>query len=167
MHKQKHLHYAIITVAGFALLFMTVGFAAYGQLVSGNSVAADSRYIRNIGFDAASYNESDTSVLPLARSIGKQSMKLSLHLNPGETYASMINIVNNGSENELLQKIAIDGLPADGVDFRINLSGSEYRETTENIKLAFLRGELNRQQMFVTVEARESADLNLAIGLEF
>ena len=167
MHKQKHLHYAIITVAGFALLFMTVGFAAYGQLASNNSAAADSRYIRNIGFVADSYNESDTSISPLARSIDKQSMALSLHLNPGETYASMINIVNNGSENELLQKIAIDGLPADGVDFRINLSGSEYRETTENIKLAFLRGELNRQQMFVTIEAREPIDLNFSIALEF
>jgi len=169
MHK-KHLHYAIITVTGFAMLFMTVGFTAYAQLTNSNSASADSKYIRNIGFDASSYLESDTSVLPASKSLDKNALKLSLHLNPGESYGSVINIVNNGSEDELLKSIVMEGLPAElanAVDFRVTLSGEDYIGTTDNINLAFLRGELNRQQMFVSVEAREAVDLGLSVAIEF
>lgn len=170
MHKHKHLHFAIITVAGFALLFMVVGFAAYAQLMSGNNVSADSRHIRNVGLDASSYLESDTSISPSSKSISKKSISFALHLNPGETYASVVNLVNNGSDNELLQKIILEGLPpelADVVDFRVTLNVDEYTETAENINLAVLRGELNRQQLFVTVNSQVSADLNLSVSLEF
>lgn len=170
MHKQKHLHYAIITVAGFALLFMVVGFAAYAQLAGANSASANSRYIRNIGFDTSSYLESDSSVFPSSKSFGKQSLKFSLHLNPGESYGSVVNIVNKGSDNELLQKIIMEGVPselANLVDFRVTLNGEDYIGTTEDINLAFLRGELNRQQMFITVESKVSVDLDLSVAIEF
>lgn len=170
MHKQKHLHYAIITVAGFALLFMVVGFAAYAQFTSSNNVSADSRYVRSIGFDPDSYLESDSSVSPSSKTIGKKSLGVSLHLNPGESYACVLNLVNNGSENELLQRIILEGLPpelADLVDFRVTLNADEYTETTENINLAVLRGELNRQQLFMTVTSRASVDLDLSVTLDF
>lgn len=169
MHK-KHLHYAIISVAGFAMLFMTVGFTAYAQLTSANSASADSRYIKSIGFDANSYLESDSSVSPASKSLDKKSLKLSLRLNPGESYGSVINIVNSGSNDELLKSIIMEGLPAElagAVDFRVTLSGEDYIGTTEDINLAFLRGELNRQQMFISVEAREVVNLNLAVAIEF
>ena len=170
MHKQKHLHYAIITVAGLALLFMTVGFAAYAQFASGNNVSADSRYVRNIGLDAKSYLESDSSVSPSAKTISKKSLGVSVHLNPGETYASVINLVNKGSDNELLQKIVLEGVPAelaDIVDFHVTLNADDYFGTTENINLAVLRGELNRQQVFVTATSRAAVDLDLSVTLAF
>ena len=172
MHKKKHLHYAIITVAGFALLFMTVGFTAYAQLTSNNKASANSVYYRDLGFDAASYLESDSSVSPSSKTIDKQSLSISLHLNPGESYASVLNLVNNGSDNELLQKIIMEGLGPelrDQVDFEVSLNGEDYIGTTENINLAVLRGELNRQQMFVSVTSRASApfDLNLSVALDF
>lgn len=170
MHKHKRLHYAIITVAGLALMFMTVGFAAYVQLTSNNNASANSQYIRNIGFDAGSYLESDTSVTPSSKTIDKKSLSISLHLNPGETYASVLNLVNKGSDNELLQKIILEGLPpelANVVDFRVSLNNEDYIGTTENINLAVLRGELNRQQMFITVNSRAAVDLNLSVTIDF
>ena len=151
MHKHKRLHYAIITVAGLALMFMTVGFAAYVQLTSNNNASANSQYIRNIGFDAGSYLESDTSVVPSSKTISKKSLSVSLH-------------------NELLQKIILEGLPpelASVVDFRVSLNNEDYIGTTENINLAVLRGELNRQQMFVTVNSRAAVDLNLSVTIDF
>ena len=39
MHKQKRLHYAVIGVLGFALLFMAIGFAAYAQLLNNDAFA--------------------------------------------------------------------------------------------------------------------------------
>ena len=170
MHKHRRLHYAVITVAGLALLFMTVGFAAYAQFAGGNNASADSRYIRNIGLDASSYLESDNSVSPSSKSIDEKSISFSLHLNPGETYASVINLVNRGSDNELLQKIIMEGLPLELsslVDFRISLNNEDYIGTTENMNLAVLRGELNRQQLFVTVTSQVPVDLNLSIALDF
>ena len=172
MHKKKHLHYAIITVAGFALLFMTVGFTAYAQLTSSNKASANSKYYRDIGFDAGSYLESDNSISPSAKTVDRKSLNLSLHLNPGESYASVLNLVNNGSDHELLQKIIMEGLAPelrDQVDFRVTLNGEDYIGTTEDINLAVLRNELNRQQMFVSVNSRAPAplDLNLSVALDF
>ena len=170
MHKQRHLHYAVISVLGFALLFMTVGFAAYAQFASGNNVSAGSQYFRRVGFDAKSYIESDDSISPSTKTISKESFDFSVQLNQGEHYYAIINIANYGSDNEILDKITMSGLPeelAGKVDFRVSLSGEDYIGTTDGISLAVLRGDINRQQMFVTVSSQVPVSLDLSVALGF
>jgi len=97
MQKRKQLQYAVVGVLGFALLFMTIGFAAYAQLVSNDTASATSNFkaIHKVGFDADSYLQSEESVEPSVKTITGDTIDFSVRLeHPGDTYAAVINIVD-------------------------------------------------------------------------
>ena len=152
MQRQKQLQYAVVGVLGFALLFMTIGFAAYAQLTSLDAASAIDAIapVHNISFDATSYQESDTSVSALSKSIKQHSIDLSVKLaEPGDSYAALVNVVNSGTVDEILDSVHLNGLDeslVDIVDYRICHAG-------------FCHGGASmREQMMITVEYREDAE---------
>ena len=179
MQKRKQLQYAVVGVLGFALLFMTIGFAAYAQLVSNDTAAATSQIkpVHRIGFDAESYLESTTSVSPLVKTITDNEISFNVRLeHPGDTYAAVINIVNHGNVSEILDEIdmtKLDDAVADKVEYRISYDDEDYIGTSYNIGSPIYRGEAARKQMFITVSYKKDAvdtgaiDLDLSAGLVF
>ena len=158
---------------------MTVGFAAYAQLVSNNDASAmvNQNPVHRVGFDAESYLESDTSVVAREKSITPDEFNFAVRLNqPGDSYATVLNIVNTGNVDEILDEIQmteLDPQTAELVDYRISFDEEDYIGTSYNIGSIINRGSANRKQLFVTVEYKADAknagplDLNLATRLVF
>lgn len=178
MQKQKQLHYAVVGVLGFALLFMSIGFVAYAQILNSDSAAAISTPVyRSIGFDADSYQESDTSSPAILKTVNKDNIELTLQLDhPGDRYAALVNITNRGSVDEVLSEITMSELNADlqqYIDYHIEYDNEDYIGTSYGVDTAFLRGDINRQQMMLVAEYKENAPnvgpiyLELAAGLVF
>lgn len=178
MHKQKRLHYAFIGVLSFALLFMAVGFVAYAHLVNNDAFAANSvNPVHNVGFDADSYQESDNSVAPTEKLISGKNFSAKIHLEkPGDNYAALINIVNKGNVEEILDEIQmskIDPAIADSVDYRISFNDEDYIGTSYDIATAINRGQIGSRQMFIQLSYKEDAknispiDLDISAKLIF
>lgn len=178
MQKRKQLQYAVVGVLGFALLFMTIGFAAYAQLVSDDKAAAmsDFKAHHKVGFDADSYLQSEDSVTPSVKTITSDSIDFSIRLEkPGDTYAAVINIVNKSNVTELLSQINMSPLAdsvKDKIDYRITFDDEEYIGTSYNVDGTINRGKSARKQMFITVTYKDGAnagpiDLDLSAGLVF
>ncbi len=165
MQRQKQLQYAVVGVLGFALLFMTIGFAAYAQLTSLDAASAIDAIapVHNISFDATSYQESDTSVSALSKSIKQHSIDLSVKLaEPGDSYAALVNVVNSGTVDEILDSVHLNGLDeslVDIVDYRISFDNAVFTSNTDGVNINFPTGGASmREQMMITVEYREDAE---------
>ena len=178
MQKRKQFQYAVVGVLGFALLFMTIGFAAYAQLVSDDKAAAmsDFKAYHKVGFDADSYLQSEDSVTPSVKTITSDEINFSVRLEkPGDTYAAAINIVNNSNVTEYLSQInmsKLDEKVADKIDYRITFDDEDYIGTSYDIDKNINRGNSARKQMFITVTYKDGKnagpiDLDLSAGLVF
>ena len=178
MQKRKQFQYAVVGVLGFALLFMTIGFAAYAQLVSDDKAAAmsDFKAYHKVGFDANSYLQSESSVSPSEKTITSDSIDYSIRLErPGDTYAAVINVVNKSNVTEILEQInmsKLDDSVKDKIDYRITFDDEDYIGTSYEIGSNINRGESARKQMFITVTYKDGKDagpidLNLSAGLVF
>lgn len=179
MHKRKQLQYAVVGVLGFALLFMTIGFAAYAQLVSNDTASATSNFkaVHKVGFDADSYLQSEESVEPSVKTITGDTIDFSVRLeHPGDTYAAVINIVNHSNVTEIVDQIrmsVLDEKIADKIDYRVTFDDEDYIGTSYEVGVPINRGESARKQMFITVSYKDDAkddgpvDLNLSAGVAF
>ena len=175
--RNQQYQYAVIAVLGFSLFFMAIGFAAYLRFTSDlNASALTAGLTQRAGFEAGSYQESDSSVTARAKTVRLHEIDFSIHLNKGEHYAAMINIVNPDNADAVLKKLELSGLGnyAGIIDYRISLDGEDYIGTTDDINLAILRnGTTDRKQIFINVTYREDAknigpiNLDLAAKLEF
>ncbi|MCQ2571103.1 MAG: hypothetical protein MJ154_02555 [Candidatus Saccharibacteria bacterium] len=172
MQKRKQLQYAVVGVLGFALLFMTIGFAAYAQLVSNDTASAVSRKYNvnhNVGFEADSYLQSEDSATPSSKTIGKNKIDFSVTLeHPGDTYAALINVVNNGDVAETLSGIVMTGLDesiADKIDYRISYDDVEYNGTSYSVDNEIETGDGARKQLFIVVEYKDGEDVG-ALNLD-
>lgn len=178
MQKRKQLQYAVVGVLGFALLFMTIGFAAYAQLVSNDTAAATSNFkaVHKVGFDASTYLQSEDSVTPSVKTITGDEIDFSIRLeHPGDTYAAVINIVNNSNVTEVVDQIvmsALDEKVADKIDYRVTFNDEDYIGTSYEVGVPINRGSSASKQMFVTVTYKDGEDsgpidLDLSAGLVF
>ena len=179
MQKRKKLQYAVVGVLGFALLFMSVGFAAYAQIIDGNNVFALQQLedVHSVGFDAESYAESDSSIVATEKTITADELEFSVRLEkPGDSYAAKLNIINRGNVDELLTEIdmaSLDESLADYVDYRVTFEDEDYIGTSYDVDTQIKPGINNRKQMFVTVRYKADAqnigplNLNLTAGLTF
>ena len=168
--RNQQYQYAVIAVLGFALFFMAIGFAAYLRFTSDlNASALTAGLTQRAGFDASSYQESDSSVAARAKTVRLHEIDFSVRLNKGEHYAAMLNIENLDNADAVLKKLEMSGLGnyAGAVDYRISLDGEDYIGTTDDINLAVLRnGTGDRKQLFIEVEYRADAAINGPIDLD-
>lgn len=179
MQKQKHYHYAFVTVLGVALMFMTVGFVAYAQMLSSSNASALSKItpIHSVGFNVDSYLESDTSDAAKQKSITSDEINFSITLKkPGDSYGALVNVENLGNVDELVSQITMSEIPAqyaDAIDYRVEFNDEYYLGTSYNVNTVISKGQANREQLFITVDYKEDAadlgeiNLDLSTGLVF
>ena len=168
--RNQQYQYAVIAVLGFALFFMAIGFAAYLRFTSDlNASALTAGLTQRAGFDASSYQESDSSVAAHAKTVRLHEINFTIRLNKGEHYAAVINIVNPDNADAILDKLELSSLGqyAGIIDYRLTLDDEDYIGTTDDINLAVLRnGTGDRKQLFIEVEYRADAAISGPIDLD-
>ena len=106
MEKQKSIHFAIIGALTIAVLFMSVGFATYSQMLDFNGSSIENAKQFHIALDADTYQEGDGSVKADSTTISDDRIDVSVHFDhAGEYYLAMLNVVNNGDYNGILNAI--------------------------------------------------------------
>ena len=178
MHRQNRYQYAVIGVISLSLLFMSIGFVAYSQISgSRNNASAAAHAYRKAGFDASSFQESDTSAPAIDKEISLDTLNFTIELQqPGDSYAAMINIGNYGNVDELLTKISMTELDenlSQYVDYRLTLNGEDYIGTSYDVNYDFKGNTTAREQLFLVAKYKDNAPnvgplkLNLSAGLTF
>ena len=137
MQKQKNLQLAVIGVLSFAVLFMSVGFAAYSQTLNITGAANVSANKWSIHFVPSSYQLADGSKSQKSIDFGDTAITYSVDLaKPGDYYAFNINVINDGTFNAVLQKITMSSLTAAQqkyLTYTVTYNGRTYTSTTDNI----------------------------------
>ena len=104
MEKQKSIQFAIIGALSFAVLFMSIGFATYSQVLDLNS--NPSPKVFGVTLDADSVQLGEGSVALSSMSIADSSITFSAHLEkPGDYCLFSIKAVNNGYYDGILKNI--------------------------------------------------------------
>src|SRR5574344_1994142 len=99
MQKQKNIQVALIGVLAFAVLFMSVGFAAYAQTLNINGTATVGTNKWSVHFKKNSLQEVSGSVtgenLTLDTATTTANFKVKLN-KPGDYYAFSVDVINDG-----------------------------------------------------------------------
>jgi hypothetical protein len=104
MEKQRSIQFAIIGALSFAVLFMSIGFATYSQVIDLNSPKPNPAF--RVEFDDDSFQLGVDSVEPKSVNISDSSLDFSAHLEkPGDFLLFSIKAVNNGNYNGVLDNV--------------------------------------------------------------
>ena len=104
MEKQKSIQFAIIGALSFAILFMSIGFATYSQVIDLNSPQRPKAF--GIALDDDSYQLGEGSVEPTALELTDNSVDFAGHLEkPGDYLLFSVKAVNNGNYNGVLDNV--------------------------------------------------------------
>ena len=185
--KQKNYQLALIAILAFAVLFMSVGFAAYAQrlTINGTTTVAGNKW--SVHFDKSTFEVSDDSVEETSKTIGDTSIEYSVRLaEPGDKFAFSVDVINDGSFDAILDKISMSSLSAAQQKYLrysvaygdTELDATTYTATTSNINeaLPYSSGS-NKKTVFVKVEyilpenasdlPADDVDLNLITHLDY
>ncbi len=111
MQKQKNFQLAVIGVLAFAVLFMSVGFAAYSSVLNINGTANVSANKWSVHFDTDTYQLGDGSVNEADISVSDTAVEYTVDLEkPGDYYLFSIDVVNDGTFGAVLDKITMTAL---------------------------------------------------------
>lgn len=114
MQKQKNFQLAVIGVLAFAVIFMSVGFAAYSQTLTINGTTTVTGNKWSVHFDTASFQRAEGSVVESSKTIGDTAITYAATLEkPGDKFAFSINVVNDGTFDATLNKITLSALTSD------------------------------------------------------
>ena len=114
MQKQKNIQLAVIGVLAFAVLFMSIGFAAYSQVLNIGGVATVGANKWSVHFDPNSYQLGEGSVKEKSKTITNDGLSYEIELkNPGDYYLFQIDAINDGTLNAVLDSIQLNGLTKD------------------------------------------------------
>jgi hypothetical protein len=104
MEKKKSIQFAIIGALSFAVLFMSVGFATYSQVIDLKSAPLPKEF--GVTLDEGSYQLGEGSVKAKSFSIADNSIDFSAHLDkPGDYFLFSIKAVNNGNFDGVLDNV--------------------------------------------------------------
>ena len=158
MQKQKNYQLAVIAILAFAVLFMSVGFAAYAQRLSINGTTTVAGAKWSVHFDENSFQVADDSVVPNDGdvTIGDTSIEYTVTLEkPGDKFVFSIDAINDGSFDAVLNKISLTPLSADQqkyLSYTLTYDGVTYSSTTSNLNDALLTtAGMNRKNVSVEV----------------
>lgn len=160
MQKQKNIQVALIGVLAFAVLFMSVGFAAYAQTLNINGAAA-------VGTNKWSVHFKENSLQEVAGSVDGENLTLDtattanfkVKLNkPGDYYAFSVDVINDGTFDAVLKSITMTQLAeaeAKLLKFSVSYDGTEYTSSATNLTdvLNYNTGN-NAKNVIVRVEYR-------------
>ena len=162
MQKQKNIQVALIGVLAFAVLFMSVGFAAYAQTLNINGTATVGTNKWSVHFKENSLQKVEGSVdgenLTLDDATTTANFKVKLN-KPGDYYAFSVDVINDGTFDAILKSITMTQLTeaeAKLLKFSVSYNGTEYTSSATNIMdvLNYNTGN-NAKNVIVRVEYRK------------
>ncbi len=104
MEKQRSIQFAIIGALSFAVLFMSIGFATYSQVIDLNRPQPPKLF--GVAIDEASYQLGEGSVKPTALEFTDNSVDFAAHLEkPGDYYLFSVKAANNGNYDGILDNV--------------------------------------------------------------
>ena len=114
MQKQKNLQLVVIGVLAFAVLFMSIGFAAYSQKLNIGGMATVGTNTRwSVHLNADSFQLGEGSVKENSKTITDNAISYDVTLKkPGDYYLFQIDVVNDGHYNAILDSIEMSELSA-------------------------------------------------------
>lgn len=162
MQKQKNFQIAIIGVLAFAVLFMSVGFAAYSQNldIRGTTTIGANKW--SVHFDKDTMQTVVGSVASSSVDLSDETASLGFKANlgkPGDYFAFTVDVVNDGTFDAVLKSIAMTELTeaeAKLVKFSVKYDSDTYTSTTTGIQdaLNYNIGN-NTKTLLVRVEYRD------------
>ena len=107
MQKQKNIQLIVIGILAFAVLFMSIGFAAYSQVLNINGMATvGSGNKWSVHFNPNTYQLGEGSVKPTALEFTDNSVDFAAHLEkPGDYYLFSVKAANNGNYDGILDNV--------------------------------------------------------------
>lgn len=182
MQKQKNFQLAVIGVLAFAVLFMSVGFAAYSSVLNINGTATVSGNKWSVHFVPASFQLADGSKTETSKTISDTSVEYTVDLEkPGDSYAFSIDVINDGTFGAKLNKITMTALTdaqKKYLTYEVIYDGITYQASADSLDIAlpFATG-ANKKNVTVRVAyaaPTDPADLpettqtvNLAVALDY
>ena len=124
-----------------AVVIMTVGFASYAGFlnIDGTVTVKSSKW--SIGYDAASYVESEKSVAATSKTITSDTYTFAVELSkPGDFYEATVNVENAGTFDAKVSKLemaaTIDGQPITAANekyfkYTVKYDGQTYTSTAD------------------------------------
>lgn len=183
MQKQKNTQLLVIGVLAFAILFMSIGFAAYSQKLNINGMATVGTNRWSVHFNPDSYQLGEGSVKENSKVITDTAISYSVTLKePGDYYLFQIDVVNDGQYNAVLDSIDMSELSAaesDYVTYTITYDDLKFDHSKSNIAAALPTATgMNRKVAMVRVAyepvdtsnvkaLEEPLELNLSAALNF
>lgn len=165
MEKKRTGQIVTILVLSFAVLFMSVGFAAFSQTLDINGTANVDAAKWSVHFDKATYEETTGSVTATNPTIGDTSITYEITLEkPGDYYSFNINVINDGTFDANLTKITISSLTEAQqkyLKYTVTYDGTPYTTTTSNLN-SLLSAKTGQKTVNVKVEyilPEQSTDL--------
>ncbi|MBR6168667.1 hypothetical protein IKQ74_01860 [Candidatus Saccharibacteria bacterium] len=183
MQKQKNTQLIVIGVLAFAILFMSIGFAAYSQKLNINGMATVGTNRWSVHFNPESYQLGEGSVEENSKVITDTAISYDITLkNPGDYYLFQIDVVNDGQYDAILDSIEMSELPpaeADYVSYTVTYDDFTFDHSQGHIAAALPTATgVNRKVAMVRVAyeptddhkvkpLEEPLELNLSAALNF
>ena len=158
MKKQKNFQMAIIAVLTFAVLFMSVGFAAYSRQldISGTTTVSANKW--SVHFAPSTLQNVEGSV-PGQAQLENSSTGVSFTAElakPGDYYAFTVDIINDGTFDAILKSITLTKPTAEQqnyIKYSVSYDGESYVDTTSNLNIALNHAAgLNTKTVIVRAE---------------
>ena len=160
MQKQKNIQVALIGVLAFAVLFMSVGFAAYAQTLNINGTATVGTNKWSVHFRENSLQKVDGTVegenLTLDTATTTANFKVKLN-KPGDFYAFSVDVINDGTFDAVLNSITMTQLTEDEaklLKFSVSYNGTEYTSATNIMDTLNYNAGNNTKNVIVRVDYR-------------
>lgn len=138
MKKQKKKQFIAVFVLAFAVLSMSIGFAAYTQQLDINGTVTVEKNKWSIHFDEDSYQMAAGSQAVATSTITGTNVQFSSTLSkPGDFCSFTIKAVNDGTFNAVLSQLNMSTLSVEQskyLAYTVNYGGTEY--TVSNTSLS-------------------------------
>lgn len=180
MEKKKNTQLIIIGVLSFAILFMSVGFAAYAQNLTINGTTTFGSTKWSVHFDENDSNFVVTSgSKEITKTLGGTSITYSTTLSaPGDFAEFTVPVINDGNFDATLKKIIMTAPSQAYVKYRVWYNGTEYASTDESLNIDLLHTSPNTASVKVRVEYVQptnstdlpttgNVDVNLTVSLDY
>lgn len=164
MVKKKSVQTVVITALSFAILFMSVGFAAYSNTLNINGTASVKSSKWSVHLDSTSYKEVSGSVVATAHTVEDLAATYTVKLTkPGDFYAFTVDVVNDGTFDAELSSITmsnLDNKQKKYLTYEVNYDGNTYTASSTNVGSELATSGKKTATVKVTyVQPASSADL--------
>lgn len=140
MEKKRNGQLAVILVLAVAILFMSVGFAAYSTTLNINGTATVKANKWSVHFVDTSYAETTGSVAATNHTISDTSATYTVTLTkPGDFYEFSIDVINDGSFDAVLKSITMSTLSAAEakyLTYTLTYDGTAYTASQSGLSLS-------------------------------